>query len=88
MNDAPTESGCLYRIRIKGHLDARWAGWFDGLEITQMPEGDTLLSGSGIDQAALHGILNRIRDLGLELISVQRDPAPPDTSKGETASCR
>lgn len=61
MSDAPTESGCSYRIRIKGHLDARWARWFvglrpRGLEIAQLPEGDTLLSGSGIDQAALHDI--------------------------------
>jgi len=92
MSDALTEPGCSYRIRIKGHLDARWARWFvglraHGLEISQMPEGDTLLSGSGIDQAALHGILDRIRDLGLELISVQRDPEPPATVTGETESC-
>ncbi len=63
----------IYQIHIKGHLDEHWMRWFEGLEVTQHPDGETVISGA-MDQAALHGILNRIRDLGLELISVQRYP--------------
>ena len=59
-----------YRIRIKGHLDHEWSEWFDGLRITQEDNGDTLLSGPIVDQAALHGLLRKIRDMGLPLISV------------------
>ena len=62
----------FYLIRIKGHLDERWNRQFEGLQVDLLPEGETLISGVVIDQSALHGILNRIRDLGLELISVQR----------------
>jgi hypothetical protein len=63
------ESG-LYEIRLKGHLDDRWAGWFGGLTITLEEDGDTLLTGPVIDQAALHGLLKRVRDLGMPLLSV------------------
>ena len=70
----------VYDIRIVGHLDARWLRRFGGLSIAALPEGETRISGP-MDQAALHGVLNRIRDLGLELVSVQRQPsseeAPP-----------
>ena len=59
-----------YEIRIKGHLDESWADWFDGLTIHHEENGDTVLSGSLADQAALHGVLNRLRDLGVQLISV------------------
>ena len=62
----------LYEIRLKGHLDQRWADWFDGLQITLQANGDTLLIGPVDDQAALHGVLKRIRDLGLPLLSVIR----------------
>ena len=62
----------LYEIRIKGHLDERWADWFEGLSFTLVRDGTTLLDGPLTDQAALHGVLNRIRDLGLPIISVQR----------------
>ena len=65
----------LYEIRLKGHLDARWADWFGGLTITLEDNGDTLLTGSVIDQAALHGLLKKVRDLGLPLVSVC--PAKP-----------
>src|SRR5215210_4094080 len=60
----------LYEIRIKGHLDNRWADWFDGLTITREENGNTLLTGPVIDQAALHGLLRKVRDLGLPLIAV------------------
>jgi hypothetical protein len=64
------ESG-LYEIRLKGHLDDRWAEWFGGLTITLEDNGDTLLTGPVIDQAALHGLLRKVRDLGLTLLSVK-----------------
>jgi hypothetical protein len=60
----------VYDIRVKGHLDLRWSEWFDGLQITNEPNGVTLLSGYIPDQAALHGVLARVRDLNLQLISV------------------
>ncbi len=62
----------LYEIRIKGHLDNRWAAWFGGLTLTLEDNGDTLLTGQVVDQAALHGLLRKVRDLGLPLISVTR----------------
>jgi hypothetical protein len=60
----------LYEIRVRGHLDARWAEWFEGLTITLEENGNTLLTGPVIDQAALHGLLKKARDLGLPLVSV------------------
>ena len=68
----------LYEIRLKGHLDARWADRFDGLTITLEENGNTLLTGPVIDQAALHGLLKKVRDLGMPLISVT--PVAPDPS--------
>ena len=59
-----------YEIRLKGHLDDKWADWFDGLTITRADNGETLLSGPMVDQAALHGVLRKVRDLGLPLVSV------------------
>jgi hypothetical protein len=61
-----------YRIRIKGLLDDKWSRCFDGLAVTPQPDGETLLSGTITDQAALHGVLAKIRDLGLPLLLVQR----------------
>ena len=70
----------IYEIRIKGHLDRRWADWFEGLTITLEEDGDTLLTGPVIDQAALHGLLKKVRDLGMPLISVGPvEPGPPTT---------
>jgi hypothetical protein len=64
-----------YEIRLKGHLEARWAGWFDGLSLRPESDGTTVIHGSVVDQAALHGLLTKVRDLGLPLISVtQVDP--------------
>jgi hypothetical protein len=60
----------VYQIRIKGHLAQHWSEWFEGLTITLEENGDTLLTGEAIDQAALHGILKKVRDLGVPLLSV------------------
>jgi hypothetical protein len=59
-----------YEIRLKGHLEPRWATWFDGLSLSHESDGTTTLRGPIVDQAALHGVLQRIRDLGLPLVSV------------------
>ena len=67
-----THEGGSYEIRLKGHLDARWADWFDGLTLTQESDGTTVLRGSVVDQAALHGLLGKVRDLGLPLIALNR----------------
>ena len=59
-----------YEIRLKGHLDPRWANWFDGLGLTQHDDGTTVIDGPIADQAALHGLLQKVRDTGLPLVSV------------------
>ena len=69
----------LYQIRLKGHLDDRWVTWFGGLTITREANGNTHLTGVVVDQAALHGLLRKVRDLGLPLIAVnQVDPKQTD----------
>jgi hypothetical protein len=60
----------VYQIRIKGQLGRQWTDWFDGLTITALDNGETLLTGSVVDQAALHGLLKKVRDLGMPLVSV------------------
>ena len=70
----------LYEIRLKGHLDDRWAEWFEGLNITLEEDGNTLLTGPVIDQAALHGLLKKVRDLGLPLVSVSPLEHGPSTT--------
>ncbi len=71
-----------YEIRIKGHLENRWANWFDGLTITLEDNGETRLTGPVVDQAALHGLLRKVRDLGMLLISVKRiEPRQADESE-------
>ena len=77
--DVHYETG-LYEIRIKGHLADRWSDWFGGLTITLEDNGDTLLTGPVVDQAALHGLLKKVRDLGMPLLSVNRiEPGQVDT---------
>jgi hypothetical protein len=72
----------FFEIKIKGHLDNHWSEWFDDLTMTYDEHGHTLLSGSVTDQAALHGLLNKIRDMNLALISVNR--IEPDPEEGQT----
>jgi hypothetical protein len=70
----------VYQIRLKGHLGREWVHWFSGMTITLEGSGDTLLTGPVADQAALHGLLKRVRDLGLPLVSVNPvEPGPPTT---------
>jgi hypothetical protein len=59
-----------YEIRVTGHLNARWAAWFDGLSLTRADDGTTVIRGPIVDQAALHGVLQKLRDIGVPLISV------------------
>jgi hypothetical protein len=71
----------VYQIRIKGHLGREWTDWFEGLTITLEEDGNTLLTGPVVDQAALHGLLKKVRDLGMPLLSVcSVEPGPADTS--------
>jgi hypothetical protein len=68
-----------YEIRVQGHLDRRWAASFDGCSLTADPDGTTVISRADVDQAALHGLLRRVRDVGLPLVSVLHvQPEPPE----------
>jgi hypothetical protein len=67
---AQPEPASIYVIRVRGCLDPQWSSWFDGLAVTHDEGGDTLLTGPVADQAALHGLLKKVRDLGLPLLSV------------------
>jgi hypothetical protein len=80
----------VYQIRIEGHLGRQWTDWFGGLVITLDEDGDTLLTGPVVDQAALYGLLRKVRDLGMPLVSVMRlEPGPsaalPSTALPSTA---
>ena len=79
MTDTPPSNGQYCEIRLRGHLEARWAAWFDGLTINLDEDGTTLLSGPVADQAALHGLLKKVRDVGLPLLSV--NTVGPDTGE-------
>src|SRR5512136_1642374 len=70
----------VYQIRLKGHLSHQWTDWFEGMTITLEDNGDTLLTGPVVDQAALHGLLKKVRDLGMPLVSVGPvEPGPSAT---------
>jgi hypothetical protein len=74
----------VYQIRIKGHLGREWTDWFDGLAITALDNGETLLTGPVVDQAALHGLLKKVRDGGIPLLSVNR--VKPDQAESPNQS--
>lgn len=73
----------VYEIRVKGHLDRRWSEWFDGLGISNLDNGEAVLSGEIVDQAALHGVLVKVRDLSLPLLAVSRVDSVQGTLGGE-----
>src|SRR5215210_5469680 len=81
-NEDHYETG-LYEIRIKGHLSPHWIDWFGGLTLTLEDHGDTLLSGPVVDQAALYGLLRKVRDLGMPLLSVNRVEPGPEPGQGQ-----
>jgi hypothetical protein len=68
----------VYQIRLRGHLCSQWTDWFDGMTVTLEDNGDTLLTGPVVDQAALHGLLKKVRDLGMPLVSVS--PVEPSSA--------
>jgi hypothetical protein len=72
-----------YEIRVKGHLAPRWTAWFDGLSLIAEDDGTTVIRGPVIDQAALHGVLQRLRDVGIPLVSLRQ--LPPDASTAPMA---
>ncbi len=72
--DTPNNSGSSYEILLKDHLDPYWCGYFEGWIINNLENGEVLLTNSNIDQAGLHGVLNKIRDLNLTLLSVNKKP--------------
>ena len=76
--DHDADQPMVYQIKIKGHVNYQWTDWFEGLTITLEENGDTLLTGLVIDQAALHGLLKRVRDLGMPLLSVNSVGTPPE----------
>lgn len=78
----PREGAFRYEIRVQGHLDARWMDWMDGLTFVQASDGTTALVGPLADQAALHGVLNRMRDLGIPIVSVRRLGPEEDSAAG------
>lgn len=73
----------VYQIRLRNHLSPDWTAWFEGLTITLEEEGDTLITGPVTDQAALHGLLKKVRDLGMPLLSVNRVDSSPEHIRGE-----
>ena len=88
ISTGPHHSPERYEIRLRGHLDSRWEAWFDGLCLSIESDGTTIIGGPVVDQAALHGLLQKVRDLGLPLVSVTQvqpdqpecPPARPDNS--------
>jgi len=85
MTEISTVDGAgRYEIRLKGHLDSRWVTWFDGLTLTTCSDGTTTIQGVVVDQSALHGLLQKVRDVGVPVISVHRaEPMQPDQPADE-----
>jgi hypothetical protein len=88
-NNGPTGAAAVghdetryYEIRVAGRLADRWNSWFDGLAVRPEPDGTTVISGPVVDQAALHGVLHRLRDIGIPLISLTEVPYAPNHSNG------
>lgn len=79
MRNLPTDAA-QYQIRVRGHLAARWAGWFDGMTLTRNDDGTTVLHGTVADQSALHGLLRKLNDLGMPLVSVTLTDLGPQTT--------
>lgn len=78
-SERDADQSMIYQIKVKGHLGCLWVDWFEGLDITLEENGNTLLTGPVIDQAALHGLLRKVRDLGIPLLSVNSvDPGPEE----------
>jgi len=78
MSDVPTDAA-QYQILVRGHLASRWAEWFDGITLIRNDDGTTVLQGTVADQSALHGLLRKLNDLGLPLVSVTRTDLGPHT---------
>jgi hypothetical protein len=84
ISTGPQHSPGRYEIRLRGHLDSRWAAWFDGLSLSNENDGTTVIGGPVADQAALHGLIQKTRDLGLPLISVTFvETGPPQAPAAE-----
>ena len=81
---ADQDAAGRYEIRLKGHLGPQWSDWFGGLTLTREDNGTTVLTGPVVDQAALHGLLRKVRDLGLPLLAIRRiEPGQTDASDGK-----
>lgn len=80
----PGDGAGRYEIRVRGHLAARWAVWFDGMSLTRHDDGTTVIAGTVADQSALHGLLRRLNDLGVPLVSVTPTAADQSTTSGTT----
>lgn len=78
----PPEDAVRYEIRVQGRLDERWADWVEGLAFTHDIDGTTTLAGPVVDQSALHGVLNRLRDLGVAIVSVRRTSSSGEIEAG------
>jgi hypothetical protein len=93
MSDVPTDQANhvdgpgRYEIRVKGHLAARWAAWFDGMTLTPEGDGTTVVHGPVADQSALHGLLRKLNDLGLPLVSVTSVAADEPPANRATGPC-
>ncbi len=86
-NGTPDQSGSAYEIRVQDHLEAHWIAFFEGWSLSNMENGEALLTNLNIDQAGLHGVLNKIRDLNLTLVSVNRFKRKADKGYSTEGGC-